>query len=46
MDYVLAGRKWRTCIVYLDDVLVFPDNFDSHLRGKQYFSAFVSITSS
>ena len=27
MDLVLAGAKWRTCLVYLDDILVFCANF-------------------
>lgn len=32
MDTVLAGLKWQTCLVYLDDVVVFSSNFDEHLR--------------
>ncbi|KAK8771367.1 hypothetical protein V5799_025390 [Amblyomma americanum] len=32
MDTVLAGLKWQTCLVYLDDVVVFAANFDNHLR--------------
>lgn len=24
MDLVLAGIKWQSCLVYLDDILVFP----------------------
>jgi hypothetical protein len=32
MDSVLAGLKWRSCIVYLDDILVFSDDFESHLQ--------------
>ncbi|XP_072143827.1 retrovirus-related Pol polyprotein from transposon 412 isoform X2 [Dermacentor andersoni] len=32
MDTVLAGLKWQTCLVYLDDVVVFAGNFDVHLR--------------
>uniref|UniRef100_A0A224Z105 RNA-directed DNA polymerase n=1 Tax=Rhipicephalus zambeziensis TaxID=60191 RepID=A0A224Z105_9ACAR len=32
MDTVLAGLKWQTCLVYLDDVVVFSANFDEHLR--------------
>eukprot|EP00118_Oscarella_pearsei_P023955 m.294421 g.294421 ORF g.294421 m.294421 type:complete len:416 (+) comp40746_c0_seq7:423-1670(+) len=30
MDSVLAGLKWRTCIVYIDDILVFSKDFESH----------------
>lgn len=32
MDTVLAGLKWQTCLVYLDDVVVFSSSFDEHLR--------------
>ena len=32
MDTVLAGLKWQTCLVYLDDVVVFASSFDEHLR--------------
>ena len=35
MDSVLAGLKWRTCIVYLDDILVFSTDFDSHLKDLE-----------
>lgn len=31
MDTVLAGLKWHTCLVYLDDVVVFARTFDEHL---------------
>lgn len=32
MDTVLTGLKWQTCIVYLDDVVMFSETFDEHLR--------------
>ena len=32
MDHVLAGLKWRTCIVYVDDILVFSATFEGHLK--------------
>lgn len=31
MDTVLAGLKWQTCLVYLDDVIVFAPSFEEHL---------------
>ncbi|KAG3079859.1 hypothetical protein PI124_g20069 [Phytophthora idaei] len=31
MENVLVDLKWRTCLVYLDDCVVFSDNFPSHL---------------
>lgn len=35
MDSVLAGLKWRTCIVYFDGVLVFSKDFDTHLHDLE-----------
>lgn len=32
MDSVLAGLKWQSCLVYLDDVVVFSTTFDQHLE--------------
>lgn len=32
MDTVLAGLKWQTCLVYLDDVVTFACTFGEHLR--------------
>ncbi|KAK8777518.1 hypothetical protein V5799_029140 [Amblyomma americanum] len=32
MDTVLAGLKWKICLVYLDDVVVFASNFEEHLK--------------
>lgn len=31
MDTVLAGLKWQSCLVYLDDVVVFSASFEEHL---------------
>lgn len=40
MDTVLSGLKWQTCLVYLDDVIVFSATFDEHLRRlKTVFEA-------
>lgn len=36
MDTVLAGLKWHTCLVYLDDVVVFARTFDEHLARLEY----------
>ncbi len=31
MDIVLSGLKWSSVLVYLDDILIFSKDFDSHL---------------
>lgn len=29
---ILSGFKWNTCIVYIDDVIIFSQNFKSHVN--------------
>ncbi len=38
MDVMLAGLKWKCCLIYLDDILVFAKTFDEHLLrlGKSF----------
>lgn len=31
MDSLLRGLKWKTCLCYLDDVVVFAPDFETHL---------------
>ena len=31
MEYILAGLNWQTCLIYIDDIIVFSDTFESHL---------------
>jgi hypothetical protein len=31
MDVVLAGLKWKCLLVYLDDICIFSDDFESHV---------------
>jgi len=33
MDIVLAGLKWNSCLVYLDDIIVFGEDESSHNRN-------------
>ena len=41
MEHVLRDYKWRTCLVYLDDVIVFSEDFAEHLvRLGQVLSCF------
>ena len=32
LDIILSGVRWRTCLVYLDDVVVFSKDQESHLE--------------
>ncbi|CAC5390753.1 unnamed protein product [Mytilus coruscus] len=31
MEYTLAGLNWQTCLIYIDDIIVFSDSFESQL---------------
>ncbi|UYV77928.1 hypothetical protein LAZ67_15002896 [Cordylochernes scorpioides] len=35
MDGLLKGLKWTICLCYLDDIVVFSDDFEEHLRRLQ-----------
>eukprot|EP00171_Calliarthron_tuberculosum_P006618 IDg6618t1 len=32
LDILLAGYRWQSCLVYLDDVIVFSNTFKDHIR--------------
>ncbi len=32
LDTLLSECRWRTCLVYLDDVIIFSRTFEDHLR--------------
>jgi len=32
MEMVLAGLHWSTCLVYIDDIIIFSCNFNQHLE--------------
>ena len=39
MDMVLAGMNWKTCLVYLDDIIILGRDFPTHLQNMdQIFS--------
>ena len=31
LDIILSGYKWKSCLVYLDDVIIFSGSFEDHL---------------
>lgn len=31
MESVLAGLQWGTCLVYIDDIIIFSDSIESHI---------------
>lgn len=33
MERVLKGLHWKTCLVYLDDIIIMGKDFDEHLRN-------------
>ena len=35
MHLVLRGLTWKTCLVYLDDVMVMGHSFDEHLNNLE-----------
>ena len=35
LDILLAGLRWKTCLVYLDDVVVFSKTFEEHVKHVQ-----------
>ena len=32
MELALQGLQWTTCLIYIDDVIVYGGNFDEHMR--------------
>ena len=35
IDCVLGGLKWQCCIVFMDDILIFSETLDDHMRDVQ-----------
>ena len=32
MELVLNGLQWQSCLIYLDDAVVFSDNYNDHMK--------------
>ena len=32
MDAILAGLKWTCCLVYLDDIIIYSESFEDHIK--------------
>ena len=32
MDATLAGLKWKNLVVYMDDIIIFSENFEEHVK--------------
>ncbi len=35
MERVLAGLQWHTCLVYIDDIIIFSETIEDHLKQMQ-----------
>jgi len=33
LDIILSGMTWQTCLVYLDDFIVFSDTLENHMKA-------------
>ena len=43
MDFVLCGLSYMTCLVYLDDIIIFVKSFEEQLaRLREVFSGISS----
>ena len=43
IDKMIAGLKWKICVAYLDDIIVYSQDFASHINNlKQVFKAIES----
>jgi hypothetical protein len=39
MEYVLAGLQWSTCLIYLDDIIIYGRDFGEHMaRLREVFT--------
>lgn len=36
LDGVLAGLKWQCCLVYIDDIIIYSNTFEDHIRDLRF----------
>ena len=36
LDIILSGVRWKMCLVYIDDIIVFSRNYDEHLDHLEH----------
>ena len=39
MELVLRGMQWHTCLIYMDDVIVYSKTFDEHIQRLAHISS-------
>ena len=32
LDILLSGYRWKSCLIYLDDIIIFSKDYDTHLK--------------
>ena len=35
LDILLSGYRWKSCLIYLDDIIIFSKDYDSHLKDGE-----------
>ena len=35
LDILLSGYRWKSCLIYLDDIIIFSKDYDSHLKDVE-----------
>ena len=32
LDILLSGYRWKSCLIYLDDITILSKDYDTHLK--------------
>lgn len=35
LDILPSGYRWKSCFIYLDDIIIFVKDYDSHLEDVE-----------